>query len=140
MVKHAARRSLQGLHNYLVDREAKDKARLERNARKREEKKQQMAVDSAGEGGVVKALDGVKFKGEFGVDFDKTRRQSTVSVADVEMDGEDKVVLCKSVRKQRGIELSKKNYLIKKHAKKERKKEAMKGKVKVKHGKRKMKG
>jgi hypothetical protein len=110
MVKHKARKCLQGLHNYLLDREEKDKVRLEKAAKKREEKRQQMIMDTVGEGGDVKALDSMRFKGSFGVSFPGggSKKSNMDDGQDVEMEEEGAFKLCKSVRKQAGLAVAKK--------------------------------
>ena len=110
MVKHKARKCLQGLHNYLMDREEKDKVRLEKAAKKREEKRQQMIMETTGEGGDVKALDGVRFKGSFGVNFSGSGSKTSHAdnQEDVQMEEEGAFRICRSVRKQAGLALAKK--------------------------------
>jgi hypothetical protein len=110
MVKHKARKCLQGLHNYLLDREDKDKTRLERAAKKREEKKQQMIMEAVGEGGDVKALDSMRFKGSFGVNFPggDSKNSNMDDGQDVDMEEEGIFKMCKSVRKQAGLAVAKK--------------------------------
>jgi hypothetical protein len=106
MVKHKARKCLQGLHNYLLDREEKEKTKLEKAAKKREEKRQQMILETAGEGGNVKALEGVRFNGSFGVNF--SQNPDNGNQEDVEMEEEGAFKMCKSVRKQAGLAVAKK--------------------------------
>ena len=112
MVKHAARRTMQGLHNYLLARQEKDDRKRELKNQKRKEKEQQMAVEQAGDNGQVKGLSDVKFSGQFGVTFTAGGK----SIADPEeddermegaIDQEGGIKLMRSLRKQNGLEISK---------------------------------
>jgi hypothetical protein len=114
MVKHAARRMRQGLHNYLLDRQADDEKKAAARAAARERKRQEMAVDEAGEKGKVKGLKDVEFSGQFGVTFSAGKGGKSVmdedeeerDMMDGELDEEPPLILAKSIRKQNGVAIS----------------------------------
>ncbi len=108
MVKHAARRKRQGLHQLLLDKEAKEQEKLEKNRKKAAERAAQLAKEKIGSDGAVNALNAVKFSGTFGVNFQEA---AAAAGKEEEMTLEDGVVgpsgLMKSTRKKDALKISK---------------------------------
>eukprot|EP00961_Rhodomonas_salina_P173129 2334598-Rhodomonas_salina.1 len=103
MVKHAARRKAQGLHKLLLEKEAAEQARLEKKKQKNAERMREQAAAKAGSDGNVKALDGVKFTGTFGVNFEAAGKDAEMTLDEVEEPG----ALMKSTRKKDATKISK---------------------------------
>ena len=104
MVKHAARRKAQALHHLLLQKEKAEEERLAKKRQKAAERAQELAKEQAGSDGAVKALDGVKFTGTFGVSFANAGKDE-----DMTLDEPDCAPgqLMKSARKQNALKISK---------------------------------
>ena len=125
-MKHKNRKKRDAHHQFLLDRE---KELLEKQEKKRErlrEKREMLAGETAGENGEVRALDAVKFKGSFGVNFADGKNKIShgdddddedIDMMEEDLTREDAKKKELERRRKAGTELSKRHHLIRKKLK-----------------------
>eukprot|EP00960_Hanusia_phi_P001567 45279-Hanusia_phi.AAC.1 len=85
-MKHKNRKRREAHHQFMLEHESKLLEKQEKKRERLREKRGTLGGETAGVNGEVKALDAVKFKGSFGVNFDNGKNQNSQDDDDEDLD------------------------------------------------------